>query len=1065
QLLQRVREMALEAFSNQDLPFEKLVEKLRPKRDLSRSPIYQIMFGVGYAGDDEASLPGLTVTPLKAHRGTAKFDMSIGMREAGDALNAGCEFSTDLFEPDTIKRMFAHLGVLMEGIAANPDQPVGELQLLTESERQQVIAEWNNTTAVFPAAACIHQLIETQVERTPDAVAAVYNGEKLTYRELNARANQLAHHLRRRGIGPEAIVGICLDRSLELAVGLLAILKTGAAYLPLDPAYPKDRLKYMLQDTRTTVVLTQEHFRDSLILSGVTPICLDNDQTELSKESQQDPDAETNSLNPAYVMYTSGSTGAPKGVLVTHRGVVNHNLAAVKLYGLEPEDRVLQFASISFDIAVEELFPSWMIGATVVFRTEDVALSGKQFLRWIEQEGISVMDLPTAYWHEWVQQISRLEEVLPQSLRVVIVGGEKAQSGVFSTWLEVGGDRVRWFNTYGPTETTVIATAYSPKVNLESQSESGDLPIGRPISNTQVYLLDAYLQPVPTSVAGELYIAGEGLARGYLNRPDSTAEKFLPNPFSVEPGRLMYKSGDMARYRPDGEIEFLGRSDDQVKIRGFRVEAGEVEAAMRKHQNVQQVLVVTDELKPGEKRLLAYVVFKEEHEEALNDLRSSLKVQLPAYMVPAEIIAISAMPLTPNGKVDRQLLPAPDAARSESAETVEVPHDLLEQQLKQIFERVLGVNPVGVADSFFELGGHSLLAVRLIEQIEKVVGKPIPLATLIQAPTVEQLARMLRQDGWIPPWRSIVPIQPGGSKPPIFFAHGVGGNVLNFQALARHLGPDQPVYGLQSRGLDGKELPFIRVEDMAAHYIGQIRFVQPEGPYYLGGMSFGGMVAYEMAQQLTRQGQKVSLLVMLDVAGWGYKKTMRRVELLTLTLEVWIRRIRIHLVDLITMSGTERSEYVRAKQKTIKRRIKSRRWQNAYAKELNEGGILTPALRSVKEANFLAGKTYCAKPYLGHLTVFQATDKYLLHSLDTKSTWKHLALGGISVYDVPGGHLTMLDEPNVQVVAQQLKTRLANAGGSTTPDGAHPNFKDQPVKACLANAACSALWCIFQSVV
>jgi amino acid adenylation domain-containing protein len=890
------------------------------------------------------------------------------------------------------------------------------------------LVEWNNTGSVFPKTKCLHHLIEAQVEQSPEAIAVVFGDGHLTYQELNARANQLAHYLRQDGVGPEVIVGICIERSLELAIAILAVLKAGGAYLPLDPAYPKDRLRFLIKDSRATVVLIQQRFRDLWLAEGVRAICLDSDWPKISSESVENPGIEISSDNLAYVIYTSGSTGVPKGVLVRHRGLVNHNLAVAKLYGLQPRDRMLQFASISFDIAVEEIFPTWITGGGVVFRPEDIALSGKDFLGWLEQAQISVMDLPTAYWHEWVEQISRLGKQLPKSLRTVIVGGEKAQSSVFSTWRKIGGRRVQWFNTYGPTETTIVATAYAAACSDDAQAEIGDLPIGRPIFNTQIYLLDAHLQPVPVGVAGELCIAGEGMARGYLNRPDSTAEKFVPNPFCQEPGGLMYRSGDVARYRRDGNLEFLGRCDDQVKIRGFRVETGEVETAMMEHSNVQQAVVVVDEHKPGEKRLVAYLVLKEPVANAEKEVRAFLKDKLPVYMIPSDYVLLDVLPLSVNGKIDRRLLPPVSTARTEFTEINGITDDPLEHQLQRVFETVLDRRPIGATDSFFELGGHSLLAVRLIEQMEKVVGKPIPLATLIQSPSVRQLANTLRQEGWNPRWSSLVPIQPRGSKPPIFFAHAVGGNVLNYQALPHYLGPDQPVYGLQSQGLDGKHPPYTRVEDMAAHYLREIRSLQPQGPYYLGGMSFGGMVAYEMAQQLMAHGEEVALLAMLDVNGWGYTKMLSRIELFELVLGFWCSRIKFNLASLFKLSSRDRRNYLRGKIRTIRRRINSRQWQDAYLREVNNVHLRTPTLQNVKEANYLAAKTYNPKPYPGHVTVFRATDRLLMHTIAPEVTWKHLALGGVTAYDVPGGHLSMLDEPHVRSFAEKLKACLQHPG-------------------------------------
>jgi amino acid adenylation domain-containing protein len=511
ELLGRVRRTALDAFDHQDLPFEKLVEELNPQRDLSRSPLFQVMFVYQDPAAPAMRLHGLTIRQIMLERGNAKFDLGLSVNETPEGLEESCEYCTDLFDADTIRRFLDHFQVLLEGVVADPRRRLSELPLLTEAEQRQLLVEWNATDTPFSRDACAHQLIEAQVRRTPDAPAVRFGNEQLTYRELNERANRLAHFLRRRGIGPESLVGVALERAPEMAVALLGVLKAGGAYVPLDPAYPQDRLAFMIADAGLPLVLTQERLRCQLPASAAEVIALDGGGRQaIAGEPADDPAGEVRPDNLAYAIYTSGSTGTPKGVLVPHAALVNHILAAVKAYALSPRDRVLQFSSLSFDIAIEEMFPAWAAGATVVLRPPDLPLSGTLFLRRLGREGITVLDLPTAFWHEWVRDLADSGESLPKSLRLVIVGGEKVSTAAYQAWAKAASGRVRWVNTYGPTEATVIATLYDPEA-AEGRRPGDEVPIGRPIANTRVYIADGALQPVPVGVPGELLIGGAGL--------------------------------------------------------------------------------------------------------------------------------------------------------------------------------------------------------------------------------------------------------------------------------------------------------------------------------------------------------------------------------------------------------------------------------------------------------------------------------------------------------------------------------------------------------------------------
>jgi amino acid adenylation domain-containing protein/non-ribosomal peptide synthase protein (TIGR01720 family) len=752
-LLARVREVTLGAYAHQDLPFEQLVEALQPERSLSHQPLFQVMFALQNAPMPELELPGLTLNSLEIDIATAKFDLTLSLSESEQGLVGSLEYNTDLFEADTITRMLLHFQILLEGIVADPQQRLLDLPMLTATERQQLLVEWNHTQVDYPKDVCIHQLFEAQVEQTPDTVAVVFGDEQLTYRQLNERANQVAHYLRSLSVKADTLVGICVDRSLLMAIGLLGILKAGGAYVPLDPAYPSERLAFMLNDSQASVLVTTQQMLTALPDRSTQVVQLDGDWAAIAQMNTMNPNSQVTAKHLAYVIYTSGSTGQPKGVLIAHQGLVNHCVAVTKQYGLQSSDRILQFSSISFDIAVEELFPAWSIGATVVLRSEDMVGSSTNLLKVIAQQQLTVLNLPTAYWHQWVHSLCLFNQPLPEMLRLVVVGGEKASPTTFAAWSQlVGAQHIRWLNGYGPTETTVTATLYEPQKQPVNQELTVELPIGRPIANTQIYLLDRHLQPVPVGVPGELYIGGAGLARGYLNHPHLSAEKFIPHPFSDTPGARLYKTGDLARYLPDGNIEYLDRSDDQVKLRGFRIELGEIEAVLSQHPSVQQSLVMLREDVPGNKRLVAYVVVKATPAPTIPQLQQFLKQKLPEYMVPTAIMLLETLPLTPNGKVDRRALPAPDMARQEGQIAPRTP---VEELLAQIWAQVLGVEVVGIHDNFFELGGDSILSIQIVARANQA-GVSLSAKQLFQHQTIASLATVVGSSQVLPAQQGLV---------------------------------------------------------------------------------------------------------------------------------------------------------------------------------------------------------------------------------------------------------------------------------------------------------------------
>ena len=775
EVIARVRDVALGAYEHQDLPFEKLVEELRPERDRTRNPLFQVMFVLQSRVPLE--LTGLTVTPVVVNNQTAKFDLTLSMVEESGSLEGFFEYNTDLFDPATVKRMSDHFQILLERIVANPDQRLSELLMLGEAEREQLLVGWNATRAEYPRC-CVHELFEAQVQRTPDAVAVVFEDQQLTYRELNVRANQLAHYLRKLVVKPGVVVGIYMERSVEMITAILSIQKAGGTYLPLDAAYPKERIAFMLDDARAPVLLTQQRLIEDRKNGGprfsipalsevegldsqIKVICLDCEWEVVARESKENPRADVTAENLAYVIYTSGSTGRPKGVEITHGSLVNFTLSTCDVLALSDKDRILQFASISFDTAVEEIFPCLIRGATLVLRTDSVLESASMFLQKCRDWQITVLDLPTVYWHELTEKLG--SELLPEQLRLVIIGGEKALSERLSKWNKVVGNHIRLVNTYGPTEATVAATMWELGGPAQADWTTREVPIGRPIANVQTYILDKHFNPVPIGVSGELHIGGVGLARGYLSRPELTADKFIPNPFSDKPGERLYRTGDFARYLADGTIEFLDRIDHQVKIRGSRIELGEIETVLSQHPAVKETVVLAREevenpksetcTEPSRsiqnpksaKRLVAYVVPRQEGTPAINELRSFLNEKLPEYMVPSAFVFLDRLPLTANGKIDRRGLPAPDQSRPALKESFVAPRTPIEELLAEIWAAVLKLDTVGVHDNFFDLGGHSLLATQVMSRIGQAFKVELPLRALFESPTVAGLVERIEE--------------------------------------------------------------------------------------------------------------------------------------------------------------------------------------------------------------------------------------------------------------------------------------------------------------------------------
>lgn len=743
ELIQRTREMLLGAYAHQDLPFEHLVEVLHPQRSLSHPPLFQVLFAF-----QNAPMPPLHFADLHAQLQevewtSAQFDLTMTMEECGQELAGVIEYNADLFEAKTIQRLVERWQTLLSSIVADPLCSIDQLPLLGEQERRQILVKWNETELPFPTQLCVHQSFEHQTRQTPDAIAAVYEEQAISYRALDQHANQLAHLLRSLGVGPEVCVAICLERSLDVAVALLATLKSGGSYLPLDPAYPAERLTFMLQDSQALVLLTHSELSQRLPLPNAGHvICLDNAWECIRGQESTPVTSGVMSDHAAYLIYTSGSTGKPKGALVSHRAVVSYTLDIIKRFQLQSADRLLQFAPLSFDVTVEEFFPTWLSGGTLVLCQQKDIAEPAHFLDLILRLQLTAFELPTPYWHEWVRELVSSGDSLPDFLHLVIIGGERALPERLIAWKSLGA---RLVNVYGITEVTVTSTVYEPSPNFSEVTPQFDLPIGRPIANTQIYILDPHLQPVPIGVAGEIYIGGEHLARGYHNRPELTAERFLPNPFATTPGTRLYKTGDAARYRFDGHIEFLGRLDQQVKLRGFRIEPGEIEAALSRYPGLQDVVTAIREDTPGDKRLVAYCVADTKSLITSSDLRHFLRTLLPEYMIPSGFVFLDALPLTPSGKLDRRKLPVPAWDTLGEKALFTAPRTPVEEVLAGLWAYLLRLEHVGIHDNFFELGGHSLLVARLATQIRTILHVDVPLRLLFEASTVAEQANEIER--------------------------------------------------------------------------------------------------------------------------------------------------------------------------------------------------------------------------------------------------------------------------------------------------------------------------------
>lgn len=864
-LLASVKADTLDAYSHQDLPFDQVVEAVKPPRSMGHNAIFQTMMAMNTTPAGGAvDLPGLTLSAMPQPQSTSQFDLSLSLADTGSTIGARLEYASDLFDEATIQRLARQFEAVLAAMVADTEQAVSRIDLLDREARDQLLRQFNASATAPVAEPFMHLSFEVQAAASGAAIALVGNGQRLSYAELNRRANRVAHYLRARGVAADDRVAICVERSIEMVVGLLGILKAGAAYVPLDPVHPAERLGYMIGDCEPVAVLTQQQLLP-LLPPEVHAVVLDHPQFTDALSQEDDANPASAQMHPdqlAYVLYTSGSTGLPKGVMVTHRNVANLLAHHIALCGMNRDDRVMQFASFGFDTSVTEIFAPFAVGAQVVLRPAQIKVPDSSFIDFLRLEQITVADLPTAFWSLWAGEVGEGRSMPYAPLRLVIVGGEKAEQRHLRAWSGAAGmPDVRWINTYGPTETTIYTTAIA--YDRHSAIPAQEVPIGKPIANTTLYLLDRHLQPVPLGVTGEIHVGGEGVARGYLKRADLTAARFIDDPFSTRPGARLYKSGDLGRWLPDGNVEYVGRSDFQVKIRGFRIELGEIEARLSAYAGVREALVMAREDRHGDKRLVAYLSTAAEARPGLADLRQHLLASMAEYMVPGAFVILDAFPLTPNGKIDRKALPAPDqdAIVSRSYET---PQDAVEHAVAEIWQDLLQLERVGRQDQFFELGGHSLLAIQLLARVKQALGVDVALTELFARPSLAGFSAAISAQQPAAASANLIGIRGGGALRPVFFIHDGSGGLGYVHGMLPWIGSGFPVHGLLATGLGEHEAPLDSIEEMAASYLRQVRAVQPHGPYRLAGYSAGGLIAYEMANQLLGADEGVDFLGLLD---------------------------------------------------------------------------------------------------------------------------------------------------------------------------------------------------------
>lgn len=1034
QLLARVRQTALDAYANQDVPFERLIGELKPERDLSRTSIFQVYFNL-FSFSDQIDLPnGSTVSFVDAwlasEEDLSKFDLTLYAGVGAKEIKLAFAYNTDLFVRTRIEQMADQFGYLLSQIVARPDEKISRFSLVTPHTKK-VLPNPTQTLAAHQTNA-VHELFSAQAQLHPDKTAVEDTRESWSYRDLDSRSNQLANYLRAGGIRTGDVVAIYGHRSVALVWAILAVLKAGAAFLILDPDYPVERLISCLE------IATPGGFLH-LEAAGILPEAL-NQFVEtldlcrlelparadlLASYSNETPRVNIGADDLAYIAFTSGSSGKPKGVMGRHGPLTLFTSWATNKFDLNERERFCMLSGLAHDPLHRDIFTPLQLGGTVCIPDQQDIESPARLRSWMKQKQVTVANLTPAMSQLLSEGATDAEQVT--SLRYSFLVGDVLTKRDVARLRKLA-PKITCVNLYGSTETQravghyVVPNTEDAKDNSPSFDKQV-LPLGRGIRDVQLLVLNREQQMCGIGEPGEIYFRSPHLAKGYLGDAILTNERFIRNPFTNADGDRLYRTGDLGRYMPDGNVEHLGRADRQVKIRGFRIEPAEIEAVLTQHPDVKEAAVIAQRNDSDETCLIAYVVG--DQRIAASVLRDYVGERLPVYMVPSAFMILEALPLTPNGKLDRAALPRPNQIQANRHDDHTAPRSATERALAEVWQEVLSIESIDIHENFFELGGHSLLAVRLFAAMEKRFGKRLPLATLFQAPTIRQLAALLKDDPSAP-WSSLVPIQPLGSRKPFFCVHAVGGNVLEYYDLARHLGTDQPFYAFQSRGLDETQTPHTCIEDMAAHYVKELREFQPEGPYFIGGRSLGGTIAFEMARQLNAQGQEIGLLALLDSYPVGHAKLSAQHDSSKSEVRHYLKKAGAHFSNMRTLPLTEKFGYLLDKSQYLPIRIKSRAWRTIYRSYQSLGQEVPRALRIIEEFNWLAAREYTPHFYDGQITLFWAS-KDLRAKFDLLEGWQSLALGGMEVHEVPGTHLDMIKEPHVAELAKKLDQCLLRA--------------------------------------
>ncbi len=1051
-----------DALEHRLITFGSLLKKLNVARDLSTVPLVPIVFNVDMGLASDVHFHGLTFQLTSNPRAYENFELFVNVSGTENALTLEWSYNTQLFEEATIRSMADSFDCILKAITVDPFVAIRAIAMSDMGKRIDKLARWNDTQADYPHDTTVDRLIGKTAATYAAKTALLFKDTKLSYRQLDETANQLAHYLLQQGVSRGDIIGVAVDRSPEMLITLLAILRAGAAYLPLDPDYPHDRLSFMVTDSAAKLVIMSAAYQGRLS-SLTTELTSEATFRAITNYPTEAPKLPFSANDLAYVLYTSGSTGKPKGVLIEHRNLINLLWSMAQAPGISAKDTLLAVTTISFDIAGLELFLPLLVGATIQLTDAATAKDGRALLDIVRSARISIMQATPSTWRMLLD--SGWSTRLPLK---ALCGGEVLSKELATRLLNLCDDV---WNVYGPTETTIWST-------VKRIVSADDITIGRPINNTQIYVLDAFLQPVADGVTGELYIAGDGVARGYLNRQALTDERFVPNPFDNVSSGTMYRTGDLGRFRADGELQCLGRVDHQVKIRGHRIELLEVERVLTALTGIKEAIVTAHEDHTGHSQLVAYVVplqldfadftpytsatgttpfadlvpepsvshvadqplfpvsqrswapgFSEEpastdrraSQGQLQDWKRQMQQQLPAYMIPTQFVMLDRLPLTPNGKIDRNSLPSPRTSEPANRTDCVGPRTDIEQLVASIWLACLKLDTIDVFANFFELGGHSLVAVQVMNRLEKETGKRLPLSTLFEYPTVEKLALALQLDGTSVVWDTLVPIKPQGTKMPLYIVHGAGLHVLLFNTLAMHMDPDQPVYGLQAKGINSADTPHDSIEEMAAYYIDAIMATNPEGPYALAGFSFGGVIAYEMSRQLTARGKSVKLVAMFDTYIYEAK-----------AYDSWLRKMSSNmLVSLKTkfyvlaQFKDDPQHTFLVKKESLKRKIKQLYRRVKYNEDHLK--VFLGNYYEVYQKSQAAYASYVMIPHPVRVDLFRAKERiFYMHDVEFLG-WKPFALNGVTVHEIPGNHNSMFDPPNDKAFARTLQNVLDNA--------------------------------------